>query len=287
MTRPNWIRSRIMFGNSSERFRSVLADFALNTVCVEADCPNKGECWDSGNVTFIILGDTCTRDCRFCNVKKGSPEKPDPGEPKKIAEAVKKLGIRYAVLTSVTRDDLQDAGSGHFVSTVASIKEICPDVPIEILIPDFFANTELLKKVLSSGAGVIGHNIEMPENLYPVLRPKADYGRSLDVLEKPCSLRGFNSKILIKSSIMLGLGETESDVLVTLRDLKVTGTDIVYIGQYLSPSGGHWPVKKYYTPEEFSRFEEVCIDLGFRAVLSGPMVRSSYRAYETYLALMR
>lgn len=285
MTRPDWIRARVLAGDRSLRVKSVLETFGLNTVCSEADCPNRGECWQKGNATFMILGDICTRNCGFCNVKKGVASPPDPGEPEKIAEAVKELGIDYAVITSVTRDDLSDFGSGHFVKTVISLKRSRPDVSVELLIPDFAVEKPLLDKVSFSGAEVIGHNIEMPESLYRSLRPGADYKRSLEVLNILSAFRDTGAGIFVKSSVMLGMGETEGDILTTLRDMKEAGTDIVYLGQYLSPSPGHWPVKKYYTPEEFSRFGEICQDMGFKAVLSGPMVRSSYRAHETYLDL--
>jgi lipoyl synthase len=283
--RPDWIRAAVPAGNCYETFKNVLNDFGLNTVCVEADCPNRGECWDTGSATFIILGDICTRDCGFCNVKKGAPEDPDPEEPQKIAEVVRKLEIEYAVVTSVTRDDLPDGGTEHFTRVVRAIRKISPAVPVELLIPDFSAKEELLGKIAASGAHVIGHNIEMPESLYSSLRPSSGYRNSLNTLKCLAGLRNDGAKIFVKSSIMLGLGETDSDILKTLRDIRGAGTDIIYIGQYLSPSKEHWPVNKYYTPEEFSHFHKICLDMGFRSVSAGPMVRSSYRARETYLEL--
>jgi lipoyl synthase len=282
MTRPNWIRARFLSGNNSERVSRVLDGLGLHTVCLEADCPNRGECWESGNATFIVLGDICTRNCRFCNVKKGIPLDPDPEEPRKVAEAVKELGIKYAVITSVTRDDLSDLGAGHFLETVISLKNTCPDVPIELLIPDFAAKENLLEKISFSGSEVIGHNIEMPESLYPSLRPGADYKRSLEALKVLSFFRDSGADILVKSSLMLGMGESKDDILSALRDLKNVGIDIVYMGQYLSPSQGHWPIEKYYTPDEFLALEDVSRNMGFRAVVSSPMVRSSYRAGETY-----
>ncbi|MFA6636230.1 MAG: lipoyl synthase [Candidatus Omnitrophota bacterium] len=283
--RPDWIRAAVPAGSCCETFKSVLDGFGLNTVCVEADCPNRGECWDTGSATFMILGDICTRDCRFCNVKKGVPGDPDTQEPEKIAEVVRKLGMEYAVVTSVTRDDLPEGGTEHFTRVVRAIRRSSPRVPIEILIPDFSAREELLKKIAASGADVIGHNIEMPESLYCSLRPSSSYKNSLNTLKYLSDLRNDGAEIFVKSSLMLGLGETDMDISRTLRDLKEAGVDVIYMGQYLSPSKEHWPVKKYYTPDEFSRFRETALAMGFRSVSSGPMVRSSYRAQETYLAL--
>jgi lipoic acid synthetase len=206
MKRPDWIRASVSFGNRSEKFRKVLGSSSLNTVCVEADCPNRGECWESGSATFIILGDVCTRDCIFCNVKKGIPLDAEAEEPLNIARTINELGIKYAVITSVTRDDIADAGAKHFVKTVAAIKDNCPLVPVELLIPDFSARPELLKEVSLSGAEVIGHNIEMPETLYTFLRPSASYYNSLNVLKQLVSLKTTGRVFFVKSSIMLGLG---------------------------------------------------------------------------------
>jgi len=283
--RPDWIRARIFSSGCSERFRSVLDKMELNTVCVEADCPNRGERWNSGNATFIILGDICTRDCRFCNVAKGRPRDLDPEEPSKIADAIRKLGIGYAVITSVTRDDLADGGAEHFRRAVCSIRTACPDVPVELLIPDLFARKELLEKVAVSGASIVGHNVEMPESLYRSLRPASCYQNSIKTLKCLGEMRDNGAKIFVKSSIMLGLGESDKDISKTLVDLKEAGVDVVYMGQYLSPSKEHWPVKKYYTPEEFMKFGKVCLDMGFLKAFSGPMVRSSYRASEIFHSL--
>ncbi len=254
----------------------------LNSVCVEAACPNRGECWDKEHVTFMILGDICTRRCRFCNVKEGSPRPVDRSEPGRIAHAVKELGIKYVVITSVTRDDLPDGGAEHFVKTVREIKSLSEDILVELLIPDLGAEEGLLRKIAFSGADVIGHNIEMPGSLYGEIRPRADYSRSLDVLKKLDRMRDEGAGMLVKSSIMLGLGENAEDVLRSLKDLKGAGVDIVYLGQYLSPSKEHWPCERYYTPDEFTFWGDRAKELGFRAVLAGPMVRSSYRAREAY-----
>lgn len=283
MKRPEWIRGKVSWSDSFEEVNSVLRELKLNTVCNEAACPNRGECWDDKHATFIILGSTCTRGCLFCNVEEGALDSPDKSEPERVAEAVKKLNIKYAVITSVTRDDLLDKGTEHFVRTVRSIKSLCPDTVIELLIPDLDGNPDFLKKIAFSGAEVIGHNIEMPDNMYPQVRPRSDYTRSLNVLRLLGGLKEAGSDILVKSSLIIGLGEEESDIKRTLEDLKAAGVDIVYIGQYLSPSKEHWPVKRYYTPEEFKCFEKDAEKMGFSAVLSGPMVRSSYNAYATYL----
>lgn len=282
--KPDWIRGKFSFGENYEKVKGVLKELDLNTVCDEAACPNKGECWDEGHATFMILGDICTRKCLFCNVSEGEMDEPDTDEGVRIARAVKDLGIKYAVITSVTRDDLDDRGAEHFVKTVKELKKSSPDVFVELLIPDFDADEELLRKVASSGAEVIGHNVEMPEGMYPAVRPRSDYQRSMNVLKILSQMKTEGAKILIKSSLIIGLGEGKRDIIRTLEDLEGRGVDIVYIGQYLSPTGDHWPVNKYYTPEEFKSFEEKALKMGFSAVCSGPMVRSSYRAYQTYLA---
>ena len=281
--KPAWIRGKVSWDENFNSVKTIISDLGLHSVCVSAACPNKGECWKAKHVTFMILGDTCTRGCLFCNIKGGSPCAPEALEPDNVAKAVKDLGIKYAVITSVTRDDLKDGGVSQFVRTVKSIKESSSGTLIELLIPDMNADESLLAKTVSSGAEVIGHNIEMPEPLYAEVRPKSSYERSLAALKFLSGLKeryGFR----LKSAIMIGLGEKEADIEETLKDLRSAGVDIVYIGQYLNPTNGHWPVKKYYTPEEFSAFEGMAKNMGFKAVLAGPMVRSSYRAYEAYRA---
>jgi lipoic acid synthetase len=282
--RPPWIRGKLSWDPKWEKVRALMDRLKLNSVCVEAACPNRGECWDKEHVTFMILGDICTRRCLFCNVKEGSPEPVEPSEPEKVAQAVKELGTKYVVITSVTRDDLPDEGAGHFVNTVREIRTVSEDMLVELLIPDLGGDEDLLRKIAFSGADVIGHNIEMPEALYGKIRPRSGYSRSLEVLKKLGQMRDEGAGISVKSSIMLGLGETDKDILKTLKDLKGAGVDIVYIGQYLSPSKEHWPCARYYTPDEFTFWENKAKELGFRAVLAGPMVRSSYRAREAYIA---
>jgi len=284
LTRPSWIRGKVSFDENAKEVGEILQRSNLNSVCIEAACPNKGECWQAKHVTFMILGSVCTRSCLFCNVDGGSPEAPDVMEPEEISKAVKKLAIKYCVITSVTRDDLEDQGAGHFIDVVDQIKTESSDTIVELLIPDFAADPEFLRKIAFSKAEVIGHNIEMPEPFYPEIRPEADYSRSLEVLRL---LDKFKKKdgadILTKSSLMLGLGEEEEDIFQALEDLRAAGVDIVYLGQYLSPSRKHWPVKKYYRPLEFKSLESRAKSMGFRGVSAGPMVRSSYRAYESYI----
>lgn len=272
---PSWIRGKISWHENFRKVQELLRESNLKTVCVEAACPNRGECWENKHVAFMILGETCTRGCKFCDVSGGTPKAPDTFEPKKIAKAIKKLNTKHAVITSVTRDDLPDGGAEHFVNTVKEIKKNSPEITIELLIPDFNAKAELLEKIAFSGAEIIGHNIEMPEALYSEIRPKADYAKSLCVLSRLNVLKKQGARIQVKSFVMAGLGETREEIYCTLADLKDSGVDIVYIGQYLSPSLKHWPVKKYYTPQEFKFFEEKAHKIGFTKVCSGSMVRSS------------
>jgi len=282
LPRPKWIRGKVSWDGDFNRTHDLIRELGLNSVCVEAACPNRSECWALRHVTFMILGDVCTRNCRFCNIAAGSGSVPDPAEARNIASAVKKLSIKYIVITSVTRDDLEDRGTGHFLETVREVKAAVPETTIELLIPDLDADPGSLREIAFSGAKVIGHNIEIPQPLYADVRPKADYRRSLDVLGILDGMKEEGADILVKSSIILGLGETENDVLRTLRELKDREVDIVYIGQYLSPSVDHWPVKRYYTPQEFKFLEEKARRMGFGAVRAGVMVRSSYRAFESY-----
>lgn len=265
----------------SDAVGEVLRRLSLNSVCVDAACPNKLECWGKRHVTFMILGRNCTRACSFCNVKGNIPDVVDTSESRSIAQAVSELTMGYIVITSVTRDDLADKGAGQFVATVGEIKADASETLVELLIPDMDADPGLLKRIAFSGAEVIGHNIEMPESLYPLVRPEASYARSIQTLTL---LREYSPDIPVKSSIIIGLGETKEEIIRTIRDLKDAGVDILYIGQYLSPSRDHWPVKKYYTPEEFQMFEQEAGNIGFKVVRSAPLVRSSYKAHESYLA---
>lgn len=286
LKRPKWIRGKVSWDENFSEVQSLLKGLKLKSVCTEGACPNRGECWQRKHVTFMILGDVCTRGCLFCNVAGGAPDKPDPEEPEKLSLAVKKLNSKYIVITSVTRDDLPDKGAGHFERAVDEIKKNSPEALIELLIPDFGGEHALIEKAAYSGAKVIGHNIEVPEALYKKVRPRADYRRSLGVLKTLSALKGSGAGILVKSSMILGLGEKEEDIIITLKDLKNAGSDIVYMGQYLSPSKKHWPVMKYYSPEEFTLLKEKAKRIGFKAACASPMVRSSYQAQEAYLSCL-
>jgi lipoic acid synthetase len=282
LQKPAWIRGTVSWDENYKDVQNLIRELKLNTVCGEAACPNKGECWEARHVTFMILGEVCTRGCIFCNVTGGKPSSVNPQEPANVAKAVRELGSKYVVVTSVTRDDLEDKGAGHFVSTVKEIKTLISDVLVELLIPDLDADPDLLRQVAFSTAEVVGHNIEMPEALYGNIRPNASYQRSLKTIRMLNSMKLKGAQILVKSALMLGLGEGEKDISATLRDLKDAGTDIVYMGQYLSPSEEHYPVKRYYSPDEFASLREEAEKMGFKAVLAAPMVRSSYRAQEAY-----
>ena len=279
LSRPKWIRNKVLWSGNVNEMNEILRERKLKTVCVEAACPNRYECWSKRHVTFIILGNVCTRGCLFCNIMDGEAKSPDVSEPQKIAEAVKEIGAGYVVITSVTRDDLKDGGADHFVKTVSAIKTISVDTTIELLIPDLNADRDDLEKIVFSGASIIGHNIETPECLYKDIRPHSDYKKSLNVLR---ILKEIKQKkgadVFVKSSMMLGLGEENNDIIEALEDLKSAGADIVYLGQYLAPTDKQWTVKKYYTPEEFEGFKQKADEIGFKKVVAAPMVRSSYRS---------
>jgi lipoic acid synthetase len=274
-------------GDNYEKIKGALRNHNLHTVCEEAHCPNVAECWGGGTATFMLMGDTCTRGCRFCMVKTGNPHGIlDVFEPVKVAEAIADLGLKYVVITSVDRDDIPDGGSEHFASTIRAIKQRDPDVITEVLIPDFQGNLASVKKVIEAGPEVIAHNIETTETLTPKVRdPRATYEQSLRVLKY---IKEVNSSVNTKSSIMLGLGEIESDVVKTMKDLRRVDVDILTLGQYLRPSKGHIPVTEYVSPERFEHYKRLADNLVFLYVASGPLVRSSYRAGEFFLeALIR
>jgi len=261
------------------RLRKFLRKLNLHTVCEEASCPNIGECFSRKTATFMIMGDICTRNCPYCDVEHGKPKPLDESEPENVAKAVKKLGLRYVVITSVDRDDLPDGGASHFAKTVEKIREYNPSCQIEVLIPDFRGNLGALKIVVDSKPDVINHNIETVPSLYKKLRHKGNYKISLKVLE---NIKKLNSSILSKSGIMVGLGETKEEIIRVMEDLIKVNCDILTIGQYLQPSLKHYPVKKYYSDEEFKELEKVGYQLGFKEVYSGKLVRSSYRAEEVF-----
>ncbi len=250
---------------------------SLHTVCEEALCPNMAECWGSGTATFLILGDTCTRNCGFCAVRTGrpSPDSLDDREPHEVAVAVAAMGLRHVVITSVTRDDLKDGGAVRFGQTIRNVRARAPRCTVEVLVPDFRGDPDALRKVVDARPDIFGHNIETVERLYGLVRPEADYGRSLDLLR---NVKALLSQIPTKSGLMVGLGETRKELLRAMADLREAGCDILTIGQYLSPSSRHLPVVRYYTPEEFEELKESGKARGFAWVEAGPLVRSSYRA---------
>jgi len=280
--RPDWIKANAPGPASKEKVGDKLDELGINTVCREANCPNQGECWGNGTATFMLMGDTCTRNCRFCDVRTGNPGGYlDGDEPKRLKEIVDELGLDYVVLTSVDRDDLRDGGAKHFGKAVKAIKEI-PDAPlVEGLIPDFSGETGSIELVARSGLEVLGHNIETVERLSPEVRdPRADYSQSLSVLDRVKEIR---PDLVTKSSLMLGLGEKKVEVVKSLKDLYRVGVDIVTIGQYLRPTKDQLPVQEFLDSSEFKDLERVGEEIGFTSVVAGPFVRSSYRAKETYL----
>lgn len=281
-TLPSWLKKRLPPAERTEPVRAILAELGLNTVCREAHCPNRGECYASGTATFMILGTVCTRNCRFCAVAGGSPEPPEADEPERVAEAALRLGLRHVVVTSVTRDDLADGGSAHFAATIRALHGRA-DATVEVLTPDFGGDVEALARVLDAGPEVFNHNVETVPRLYPEVRPQADYGRSLRVL---ASAARHGSVPVIKSGLMLGLGESIEEVRATLRDLLLAGCRAVTIGQYLAPSAEHHPVVEYVPPDQFGALREEALQMGFDAAVSSPFVRSSYRAAETAQRLL-
>lgn len=275
---PDWMR-RELPARSSLETRGILRQNRLNTVCESALCPNRSECWSRRTATFMILGNTCTRRCGFCAIGAGRPDEVEREEPERVAEAAKALGLRYVVVTSVARDDLEDEGAGHFYRTVRSLQENVPGVEIEVLTPDFHAREELIEKVCEAGPAVFNHNLETVARLQRRVRPQAGYERSLRVLE---TVKERYPGILRKSGLMLGLGEREEEVMEAARDLEKAGCEILTLGQYLPPSEKHFPLSEYFSPEVFRRLADTLRPMGFREVYAGPYVRSSYHAAETY-----
>jgi lipoyl synthase len=277
---PGWFKQEIPSFECLDNGRR-LVSAGVNTVCVEAKCPNLSLCFKQRKLTFMILGPVCTRSCRFCAVdkSKGSLSGPDKREPLRIAEAIKNLNISYAVITSVCRDDLDDGGASQFSDTVEAIRKINPAVLVEILIPDFQGRISALKSVLQAGPVVIGHNIETVSRLYRYLRPEADYRRSLELLK---ILKQLDGAIVTKSSLMLGLSESEDEVISTMKDLRLSGCDILTLGQYLAPSPDHEQINEFVSLERFAAYRKTALALGFKSVLSGPLVRSSFEAEQTY-----
>jgi len=278
---PQWLIAevrRAKRGTGAEmvtQTRNLLDRLHLPTVCDSARCPNRGECFSHHTATFLILGEVCTRGCAFCAVSKGKPVPVEADEPQRLALAVTELGLGHVVITSVTRDDLPDGGAAHYARVVEALREHCPGVRVELLVPDFQGSREALTTVLASGPDILAHNLETVPRLYPEVRRGADYGRSLKVLEQTKQLF---PKIVTKSGLMLGLGEESPEIEAVLRDLRQVACDMLTIGQYLSPSLHHVPVARYVNPDEFASWQRQALDLGFKSVAAGPLVRSSYKA---------
>ncbi len=281
--KPRWLRRRLPTGPQYERIRHLIKDQGLTTVCQEAMCPNQFECFAKGTATFMILGEHCTRNCRFCAVGHGMAGAPDPEEPRRVAEAVAALGLRYSVITSVTRDDLNDGGAAHFAATIRAIRAQNPQTLIEVLIPDLQGDLQALATVLAAGPDVLNHNLETVARLYPQVRPEANYQRSLEVLRQSKVLA---PGIVTKSGIMVGLGENADELTALFADASQAHCDILTAGQYLQPSQGHLPVARFIPPEEFETMAATARALGFRAVAADPFVRSSYQAEALYRQAM-
>lgn len=290
---PPWIRVRLKGGGAHDAVKDLLDECALNTVCSGAQCPNRPECFGKGTATFMILGDTCTRNCRFCAVKAGAPAPLDPDEPRRVAEAALRLGLRHIVVTSVTRDDLPDGGSGAFAATIVALRGRLPGARVEVLVPDFQGRRECIDRVLAARPDVFNHNLETVRRLQRAIRPAADYERSLEVLRyvagQAGGVRGRDGadggfKPVVKSGLMVGLGESDDEVHDAVRDLRAAGCELLTIGQYLAPSAGHLPVARFVSPEQFREYARWAQEAGFLGVASAPMVRSSYHAEHQYMA---
>lgn len=277
MRLPDWIKTKSFTGLHNTK--QILRNHGISTVCEEARCPNIGMCFSKPTATFMILGSRCTRNCGFCSVESGFPLPPEMGEPERVASAARDMGLRYVVITSVTRDDLPDGGASHFANTVRMVKKSSPDVKIEVLTPDFKGETAPLRTVLDSGPDVFNHNVETVPRLYQFVRPQADYERSLNVLKNAGEIAHHITK---KSGLMVGLGESFEEVVSVIRDLHNAGCDYLTIGQYLRPSKENLPVAEYVIPKTFERYREIAMDMGFKAVASSPLARSSMNAEEMF-----
>lgn len=275
---PDYLKRQIIDTEKTKTVRAVLKHNCLNTVCENARCPNKNECYQKNTATFLIMGKNCSRNCRYCNISCERPEPLDKEEPKRIAKAVSELGLKYSVITSVTRDDLSDGGAEHFAQTIEEIRKISPDTEIEILTPDFKGDKNALNTIIKANPEVFNHNIETVENLFKIARPQGNYRRSLDVLKYIKD----NSNIPTKSGLMVGLGESENEIMQTLKDLREAGCNILTIGQYIQPSKQHLEVAKYYTEKEFEHLKELAKQAGFEKYQIAPLVRSSYNAFELF-----
>lgn len=273
INKPKWLRVKLPTGENYKKVRSLVDQHKLHTICESGNCPNMGECWGEGTATFMILGNICTRSCGFCAVKTGRPEMVDEFEPGKVAHSVKTMGIKHAVITSVDRDDLKDGGSGIWVQTVKAIRHQSPGTTMETLIPDFAGNWDNLQNIIDVAPEIVSHNLETVRRLTKAVRIQAKYDRSLEVL-----FRLKKGGMKTKSGIMLGLGETHEEIIETMEDLSSVNVDILTLGQYLQPTAKHLPIHEFVTPERFAEYKEIGLELGFKYVESGPLVRSSYRA---------
>ena len=274
-SRPDWLKVRLPMGPQVEELRRLMRSKSLHTVCEEAHCPNMAECWGAGTATFMILGDTCTRSCGFCAVKTGKPNELDVAEPAHVGEAVARMGVKHAVVTSVNRDELEDGGARMFAETIREIRRQSPGTSVEVLIPDFRGVLEALDTVLAERPEIMNHNVETVPRLYSRVRPQARYERSLEVLRR---IKERAPTLVCKTGIMVGLGETKPEVLETMRAIAEQGTDVLTVGQYLRPSPEHLPIERYWTPAEFAELRDIGMTMGFDHVESGPLVRSSYHA---------
>ena len=271
--KPSWLKVKLPTGESYKKVRNLVSEHKLHTICESGNCPNMGECWGAGTATFMILGNVCTRSCDFCAVSTGKPEEVDVFEPARVANSVKLMNVKHAVITSVDRDDLQDGGADMWVKTVSAIRRKSPDTTLETLIPDFAGKWENLQRIIEVAPEIVSHNIETVRRLTKKIRVQAKYNRSLELL-----LRLKKGGMKTKSGLMLGLGETEEEVIETMQDLRSVEVDILTLGQYLQPTPKHAEVKDFITPEKFDEYQKLGIEMGFRFVESGPLVRSSYHA---------
>jgi lipoic acid synthetase len=273
LPRPEWLKVKLASGENYAQVKGLVTGHKLHTVCEEARCPNMGECWNAGTATFMILGDVCTRSCGFCNVKTGRPEFLDRDEPRRVAEAIRTMSVKHAVITSVNRDELEDGGAEIFAETIRLARDARPGITVEVLIPDFRGDEHALRVLVDAKPDILNHNTETVPRLYATVRPQAKYTRSLELLE-----RGKAWGMVTKSGLMLGLGETTEEIVEVMSDLRAVSCDILTLGQYLQPSREHLPVHRYVHPEEFAMLKNRGISMGFRHVESGPLVRSSYHA---------
>lgn len=282
--RPDWLRVRLRMGEQYRELKSLMRERGLHTICEEAMCPNIGECWENRTATFLILGDVCTRNCGFCSVTTGRPEGIDEDEPERLAEAVATMGLRHVVITSVTRDDLPDGGASIFARTIERLRELDGSIGIEVLIPDLLGNWAALERIMTAGPDILNHNLETVPRLYQRVRPKAVYTQSLELLKRS---KEYRPRSVSKSGVMVGLGETRDELEATFQDMRRHSVDVLTVGQYLRPTPRHLPVERFYTPTEFAEMKRTALEMGFRHVESGPLVRSSYHAHEQVPAELR